>query len=77
MQGAICALGSIRQRAAQESAPPAMPTALDDPAFLARLRAEAHATAARIAAATRAREDHRRQKRGEWASPVGEWKEKS
>ena len=26
---------------AQESAPPAMPTALDDPAFLARLRAEA------------------------------------
>ena len=32
-----------------------MPTALDDPAFLARLRAEAHATAARIAAATRAR----------------------
>ena len=40
---------------AQESAPPAMPTALDDPAFLARLRAEAKATAARIAAATRAR----------------------
>ena len=32
-----------------------MPTALDDPAFLARLRAEAKATAARIAAATRAR----------------------
>ena len=32
-----------------------MPTALDDPAFLARLQAEAHATAARIAAATRAR----------------------
>ena len=32
-----------------------MPTALDDPAFLARLRAEAHATAARIAAATRER----------------------
>ena len=32
-----------------------MPTALDDPAFLARLRAEVHATAARIAAATRAR----------------------
>ena len=40
---------------AQESTPPAMPTALDDPAFLARLQAEAHATAARIAAATRAR----------------------
>ena len=39
----------------QESAPPAMPIALDDPAFLARLRAEAKATAARIAAATRAR----------------------
>ena len=37
------------------TAPPAMPTALDDPAFLARLQAEAHATAARIAAATRAR----------------------
>ena len=52
---APCALGSIRQRVAQESAPPAMPTALDDPAFLARLRAEAKATAARIAAATRAR----------------------
>ena len=32
-----------------------MPTALDDPAFLARLRAEAKATAARIAAATRER----------------------
>ena len=32
-----------------------MPIALDDPAFLARLRAEAKATAARIAAATRAR----------------------
>jgi hypothetical protein len=32
-----------------------MPTALDDPAFLARLRAEAKATAARIAEATRAR----------------------
>ena len=32
-----------------------MPTALDDPAFLARLRAEAHATAAQIAEATRAR----------------------
>ena len=32
-----------------------MPTALDDPAFLASLRAEAHATAARIAAATRMR----------------------
>ena len=31
-----------------------MPIALDDPAFLARLRAEAKATAARIAAATRA-----------------------
>ena len=30
-----------------------MPTALDDPAYLARLRAEAKATAARIAAATR------------------------
>ena len=52
---APCALGSIRQRAAQESAPPAMPTALDDPAFLARLRAEAHATAKRIAEATRMR----------------------
>ena len=37
------------------TAPPAMPTALDDPAYLARLRAEAKATAARIAAATRAR----------------------
>ena len=35
--------------------PAPMPTALDDPAFLARLRAEAKATAARIAAATRAR----------------------
>ena len=34
----LSALGSIRQRVAQESAPPAMPTALDDPAFLARLR---------------------------------------
>ena len=32
-----------------------MPTALDDPAFLARLRAEAHATAKRIAEATTAR----------------------
>ena len=32
-----------------------MPTALDDPAFLARLRAEAHATPARIAEATRMR----------------------
>ena len=52
---APCALGSIRQRVAQESAPPAMPTALDDPAYLARLRAEAKATAARIAAATRER----------------------
>ena len=50
---APCALGSIRQRVAQENAPPAMPIALDDPAFLARLQAEAHATAARIAAATR------------------------
>ena len=35
--------------------PAPMPTALDDPAFLARLRAEAKATAARIAAATRER----------------------
>ena len=52
---APCALLSIRQRVAQESAPPAMPTALDDPAYLARLRAEAKATAARIAAATRER----------------------
>jgi hypothetical protein len=30
-----------------------MPTALDDPAYLARLRAEAKATAARIAASAR------------------------
>ena len=49
---AICALGSIRQRVAQESTPPAMPFA---PEHLARLRAENAEIAARIAAATRAR----------------------
>ena len=46
-------VGPTASGAGERPAP--MPTALDDPAFLARLRAEAHATAKRIAEATRMR----------------------